>query len=66
MLFRFIGQYTNGHTTVDAGGVLFTGDEPSEVTDPVIIGRLTGHAEFEAVDDDKPRKRGRPKKAVDE
>ena len=80
MKFRFIGLYTNGHTEVDAGGVTFVGNEPSEVTDPDLIRRLSGHPEFEVVhpldhdgdgkpggslpDAVAPRKRGRPKKVA--
>lgn len=75
MLFKFIGQYTNGHTTVDAGGVLFTMHEPAEVTDGEMIRRLSGHQEFEAVDPldhdgdgekggSLPKPRGRPRKAA--
>lgn len=71
MRFRFVGQYTNGHTAIDAGGVTFEGHEPSEVTDPDLIRRLTNHQEFEAVAAEAaieaapvttPKKRGRPKK----
>lgn len=71
MRFRFVGLYTNGHTAIDAGGVTFEGHEPSEVTDPELIRRLTGNQEFEAVEAEAaieaapapaPKKRGRPKK----
>lgn len=31
MMFRFIGQYTNKHTSIDAGRVVFEGREPAEV-----------------------------------
>lgn len=74
MLFRFIGQYTHGRTSIDAGGVLFEGHEPAEVTDAELIRRLTNHVEFEAVEADEPaekpppvvlKKRGRPKKVAD-
>lgn len=50
MLFKFIGQYTNGHTSIDACGVLFEGNDPSEVTDPAAIARLSRNPEFDAVD----------------
>lgn len=50
MLFRFIGQYTHGRTTINAGGVIFEGHEPAEVEDADLIGRLTRHVEFEAVE----------------
>ena len=75
MLFRFIGQYTHGRTSIDAGGVLFEGHEPAEITDAELIRRLTNHVEFEAVEaiepegDETPpvvlKKRGRPKKVAD-
>lgn len=81
MRFRFVGQYTHGRTTIDAGGVLFTGHKPAEVECPELIRRLTNNPEFEAVhpldhdgdgvkggslpDAVKPRKRGRPKKNAD-
>lgn len=50
MLFKFIGQYTNGHTSIDACGVLFEGNEPAEVTDPEAIRRLSHNPEFAKVD----------------
>jgi hypothetical protein len=65
MLFKFTGEYTNGHETIDACGVLFHGNEPSEVSDPAAIKRLSGHPEFEAVDpldhDGDGEKGGSPK-----
>jgi hypothetical protein len=68
MLFRFIGQYTNGRTTIDMG-VLFEGREPSEVKDAELIRRLSANVEFEAVSDEAPveapKKRGRPKKVAE-
>lgn len=69
MLFRFIGQYTHGRTTINAG-VDFVGREPSEVSDPELIRRLSGNVEFEAVEAleeppvEAPKKRGRPKKVA--
>lgn len=68
MRFRFIGKYTNGHTSINACGVVFEGHEPREVP-PEAVARLSGNVEFEAVgkppadNPDKP-KRGRPKKVV--
>lgn len=71
MLFRFIGQYTNGRTSVASCGVTFNGREPSGVTDAEAIRRLSGNIEFEAVRiadplpveaAPAPKKRGRPKK----
>jgi hypothetical protein len=72
MLFRFIGQYTHGRTTIDMG-VLFEGREPSEVTDAELIRRLSANVEFEAVSEEAPveapveapKKRGRPKKVAE-
>jgi len=49
MLFKFIGEYTNGHDTIDACGVLFHGREPSDVTSEDGIRRLSGHVEFAKV-----------------
>ena len=81
MRFRFIGQYTNGHTSINAGGVVFEGHEPAEVECLEAVRRLSANIEFEAVhpldhdgdgkkggslpDAVKPRKRGRPKKNAD-
>lgn len=70
MKFRFIGQYTNKHTSINAGGVIFEGHEPAEVECPELVRRLTANIEFEAVDEAgeasaPPRKRGRPKKNAD-
>ena len=44
--FRFIGQYTGGRTSINACGVIFEGNEPSEVEDEDGIRRLRGHPEF--------------------
>lgn len=49
MRFRFIGQYTNGHTAINACGIVFDGRSPSEVTDPEAVRRLSRHPEFEAI-----------------
>lgn len=46
-MYRFIGQYTNGHTTVDIDGVLFEGHEPREVENP--SRRFLNHPEVEKV-----------------
>jgi hypothetical protein len=77
MRFKFIGEYTNGHTSINSWGLVFEGREPLEV--PVdLIDKFARHIEFEAVhpldhdgelggslpDAVKPRKRGRPKKVV--
>lgn len=70
MLFRFIGRYTNGHTQIASCGVVFVGNEPSEVTDADAIRRLSGHPEFERIGDapaapvvvqERPRKRRQSK-----
>lgn len=50
MLFKFIGRYTNGQTSINASGVTFDGNEPSEVTDAEAIRRLSNNPEFVAVD----------------
>ncbi len=52
MRYRFTGQYTNGHTGINANGIDFVGREPVEVTDPEALRRLAGHPEFEAVADE--------------
>ncbi len=52
MRLRFIGQYTNGRTSVSIGGVTFHGREPSNVP---AGSRLLRHPELETV-------RGRPRK----
>lgn len=52
MRFRFIGGYTNGHTSINACGVVFEGHEPADVTDPAAIARLSRNVEFEAVEDE--------------
>ena len=54
MRFRFTGQYTNGHTSINACGVVFEGREPADVTDPAAIARLSGHPEFEHVASAEP------------
>lgn len=50
MRFRFIGRYTNGHTSINACGVVFQGHEPSEVPYEAIH-RLSRNIEFEAVEE---------------
>lgn len=75
MKFRFIGKYTNGHTSVFSNGVTFFGREPSEAEGEAAL-RLARHPEFVEVhpldhdgDGEKggslPKKRGRPRKVVD-
>lgn len=80
MRFRFTGDYTNGHTSINACGVVFEGREPSNVRDFAAIERLRGHVEFEAVEDEPyevvfeeqeivtmtpaPKRRGRKPKAA--
>ena len=64
MKLRFIGRYTNGHTSITMDGVRFDGHEPSEVPADAMA-RLSSNIEFEAVDDTAkpaPKRRGRPKK----
>lgn len=55
MLYRFIGEYTNGDTINVGGrfGVNFHGREPAEVEDPELLRRLANHVEFEACEDDE-------------
>ncbi len=67
MLYRFIGVYTHGRTSITLSGVTFEGREPSECD----CWRIANHPEFEAVEPvaeeaiDAPAKpkRGRPRKA---
>lgn len=63
-LYRFIGTYTGGRTSITISGVTFEGREPSECDCP----RIAKNPEFEAVEPvdapDKP-KRGRPRKTED-
>lgn len=77
MLFKFIGRYTNGQTTINACGVTFEGDDPAEVTDTEAIRRLSGNPEFAEVDPldhdgdgekggSLPKPRGRPRKKKDD
>lgn len=55
MLFKFVGQYTNGHTSITMYGVTFNGDEPAEVTDPTACASLAASVgEFEAVEAENP------------
>ena len=65
MLFRFIGEYTNGHTSNTVHGVTFYGTEPAEVTDKEAIRRLSGNPEFVKADpldhDGDGEKGGSPK-----
>lgn len=69
MRYRFIGQYTNGRTSICMNGVTFEGREPREVPAEAVA-RLSRNIEFEEVpeaiepvDASKP-KRGRPKKVL--
>jgi hypothetical protein len=53
MKFRFIGTYTQGRTSINACGVIFEGNEPSDVDDADGIRRLRTNPEFEAVGGDE-------------
>jgi hypothetical protein len=71
MKFRFIGTYTNGHTSISACGFRFDGHEPTDVDGAEAIRRLSGSVEFEVVqkggslpDAVAPRRRGRKPKAA--
>lgn len=66
MQFRFIGQYTNGRTSICMNGIVFEGHDPSEVPADMAF-RFAGSVEFEEVSGDEPEpadkpKRGRPRK----
>jgi hypothetical protein len=47
--FKFIGTHTGGRNSINASGVDFVGDEPSEVTDADGVERLRKNPEFEEV-----------------
>lgn len=55
MRFRFIGKYTNGHTSVRAMGFVFNGSEPTDVTTDTAMAKIKTHPEFEAVRGPKPK-----------
>ena len=63
MRMKFIGDYTNGRTTITYLGCTFEGHEAREVSAEVFA-HLENHPEFE-VDGEAHRKRGRPKKVAD-
>lgn len=56
MRFRFIGRYTNGHTSICMMGVTFEGNEPAQVDDPAAVARLSNNIEFEVVKSARGRK----------
>ncbi len=62
MLYRFIGQYTGGRTSITTDGIRFEGREPSDVPDG---SRICSNIEFEAVGDAPKPRRGRPKKGAE-
>ena len=49
MFLRFIGQYTNSHTSITLLNTRFDGREPTEVSGEVAE-RLARHPEFEVVE----------------
>ena len=53
MRMRFIGEYTNGRTTITYLGCTFEGNKPREVPKEVEE-FLKGHPEFEGVRGRKP------------
>jgi hypothetical protein len=70
MQFRFIGQYTNGHTSITMYGTTFEGNEPADVSDSEAVRRLSGSPEFEAIDaldhDADGKKGGSKKQSADD
>ncbi len=72
MRFRFTGEYTNKHISVDIRGVTFVGHEPVTVTDVALIAKLMRHPELTTLPevsgvatipvDEAPKRRGRPRK----
>jgi len=76
MRFRFIGQYTNGHSEVSIYGVRFIGHEPVTVDDDDTALNLMTHIEVqEAPEEVEPKvaptieepakRRGRPRKGAE-
>jgi hypothetical protein len=55
MRFKFIGRYTNDHTSVSANGVTFEGHDPTEVPD-VLVEKFQRHPEYEQVEEAAPPK----------
>lgn len=48
MRFKFVGDYTNGATSITINGVTFNGTEPSDVPEELAF-RFKGSKEFAAV-----------------
>jgi len=46
MFFRFVGEYTNGRTSIVMNGVKFEGRTPSEVPEKSVA-RFSSNREFE-------------------
>jgi hypothetical protein len=50
MKMKFVGDYTNGHTSITMGNYVFEGREPVEVDATSPMGRkLLGNPDFEAI-----------------
>ena len=47
MLFRFIGTYTGDRASIAMGDVTFNDRDPSDVSDPDLIERLSKNPEFQ-------------------
>ena len=50
MRFKFIGDYTNGHSSINAWGLVFEGREPLDVP-AELVERFARHVEFERIED---------------
>jgi hypothetical protein len=66
MMLKFIGEYTNGRTSISYLGCTFEGHAPREVT-PEVMALLKGHPEFQEIHpldhDGNGRKGGRKRRA---
>jgi len=49
MKFKFIGKYTGWNTSITYGRFTFEGHDPTDVTDPDLIERLSKNPEFAKV-----------------
>ena len=49
MRFKFIGKYTNGHSSINAWGLVFEGREPLDVP-AELVEHFARHVEFERIE----------------
>lgn len=50
MRFKFIGEHTNGRTSITLFGVTFEGDDAPDVTEQRAIDAFLAHPEFQKID----------------